>query len=100
VVAHRAAHGLYEYISSAGYVGRTCTRRGSTSAIRRGLRHHRLRGFISETTPNWCFDAPMLWELPRMLWDPGPLVGAGVAAHLRGAPRRLLRGGLRGRGRE
>lgn len=68
--------GLYEYIGSAGYVGPHLYSNRMMSAIRRGLRHHRLRGFISETNPNWGFDAPMLWELPRMLWDARPLTTA------------------------
>lgn len=75
--------GLYEYITSAGYVGPHLYSARLSSAIRRGLRHHRLRGFICETTPNWCFDAPMLWELPRLLWNPGPLGVAEAAGHLR-----------------
>ncbi len=48
-------------------------RKYQTQISLRYLRHHRLRGFVSETTPNWCFDAPMLWELPQVLWNPTPL---------------------------
>jgi hypothetical protein len=49
--ASRGARGSTSTSPARATSGRTSTRRGSTSAIRRGLRHHRLRGFISETNP-------------------------------------------------
>lgn len=45
----------------------------SRGAQRRGgnaSRSQRVRGFTSEVYPSWGLQAPMLWELTQVLWDP------------------------------
>lgn len=64
--------GFYEYISSAnGHVAPHLYSERLRRAVLRGVQHHKLRGFVSETEPHWGFDAPMLWETSNFLWNPG-----------------------------
>lgn len=67
-----ASHtGLYEYMFNSGYaVPRIYTRR-LCNAISRGIEHFKLKGFVSETRPNWGLQGPMLWSVARALWPAG-----------------------------
>lgn len=67
IIARRT--GFYEYFWGAAHVAPAIYSRRLYNALHRGFRQFGLRGFTSETLPNWALEGPMYWELSRALWN-------------------------------
>ena len=63
------AFGLWDYGFGAGFVVPRLPVGSLADAVREGWLRG-ARGYFADTGPQWGFDAPKLWVLAQLLWDP------------------------------
>ena len=62
--------GCYDYLYGAPFLIPRVTPHLTAESIRFEFASG-VRAFTAEATPHWAFDAPKLWVLTQLLWDPG-----------------------------